>query len=102
VARCFPPQPEGGLSELLEFAEGVIGATSTAPSASAALSVSQDTAYKRKRDGDSDEDNKSEEVVSSLPSSGKDASKGLAVTPLRAAPPPPKKSRVEDFELGSS
>jgi hypothetical protein len=102
VAQCFPPQPEGGLTGLLEFAEGVIGATSTAPSASAALSVSLDTAGKRKRNGDSDEDNESEEVVSSLPSSGKDASKGLAAMPLRAAPPLPKKSRVEDFELGSS
>ena len=102
MARCFPPQPEGGLSELLEFDEGMIGVTSTAPSASAALSVSQDTARKRKRDGDSDEDDKSEEVVSSLPSSGKDASKGLAMTLLRDAPPPPKKSRVKDFELDSS
>ena len=102
MARCFPPQPESSLSELLEFAEGAISATSTAPLASVALSVSQDTAGKRKRDGNSDEDDKSEEVASSLPSSGKDASKGLAVTPLRAALPPPKKSRVEDFELGSS
>ena len=87
---------------MLEFVEGVIGATSTTPSASAALSVSQDTASKRKRGDDSDEDDKSEEIVSSLPSSGKDMSTGLTVTPLRAAPPPSKKSRVEDFELGSS
>ena len=99
MERCLPLQPESGLSGLHEFAEGAIGAVSVASSMSATLSVSPDATGKRNRDDGSDEETKSEESVSSLPSSGKDTGKGLAATPLRTVPLKPKKSRVDDFEL---
>jgi hypothetical protein len=103
MARCYPPQPEGGAHPDLE------PLVDTGDSSSAAAAAPRkDKVLKRKEPEEFEESEEASLSVSSSSSSETERRKKfkhdrvVTAVPLASAPPLPKGVRAADFALGNS